>query len=431
MSIVKDQYDIKEKNTALFVACLKNSSVYEDHGKIILVDNESLNDLINKFISEKKFIEANELINTAKNIGNDNLITAEVTSKSFRLPIETYSKLLILSGENDESIVEVLKKIIIPKMCSTIGELHNIPKIQKKNLEILTAQIEDWNRKESIKRDYAFFPFIDIPHYKFNMDEIVRKYLQKILHTASLNIDVDPKIVDMFIDLHSIDHPNFIKDMDCKFEAINEKIMCTLYAGFDADMGWTTEITFNDSAKETFGEKPTSMVSEKIIKDICDAGSVNLGIYELLYENGNILINGVDPQDENLMQKMAYEKLADEYPRFHHHDNSFERYCDISLLPSDFDEDNYSQRLQEAIANNDYESSSEIGEFLETHQILTMLSIQVCEVFKHILKETKVVSITIPKTLLNLFDLTRGEKSAKNFIREDVDNYWVNHKIEE
>ena len=127
MSLIKDQYDIKEKKTALFAACLKNSSLYQENDKIILVENENLNSHINHLILEKKFIEANELIKTAKSISTDDIISAEVTSKSFRLPFETYSKLLLISSKKNGTISDSVKQIIISNLYSSIIDLEKNP----------------------------------------------------------------------------------------------------------------------------------------------------------------------------------------------------------------------------------------------------------------------------------------------------------------
>lgn len=428
MSFIKDQYNIKEKNTAMFVACLKNSSTYEENNKIILVDNENLNNLINRLISEKKFIEANELISTAKNISNNDLITAEVTSKSFRLPFETYYKLLLISVNNDEMLSDSIRHIIVPNLNSTITELKNIPDIEQNKLNLLTKLLEYWIKRNSNKIEIN--TVIGLSNYIYEMDSNVRKYFQKILYSACAKFDLDPQIADMYIDLHCMNYPHFTKDLLCAFKLNNKKLTCSIQFDFsygiddDATGKDVTNDIFYNGAIEAFGKHHTEMFFDVIKASLCDIDEGSLGNYEIDFVNEKTYINGIDLLDETLLQKIVYNKLANEYPEYHNIDDTIEISHNITLLPSDFDEEIYIKRLKDSIEKNDYETASKTSEFLEIHQILSTLSLQLCDILRKIVKETKVVTITIPNALLNLFDLTRGEKSAKNFIREEVDRCW-------
>jgi len=437
MSIVKDQYDIKEKNTALFVACLKNSSVYEENDKIILVENENLNSHINHLISEKKFIEANELIKTAKCISTDDIISAEVTSKSLRLPFETYSKLLLISSKKNGTISDSVKQIIISNLYSSIIELEKNPTIEKNKVNLLATLLDNWvKRKISNKSgkdiflDFSNYFGIDLPSYIFEIDDNVRKYFLKILYSACTKLDLDPQIADMYIDLHSLNYPHFTKNLLCGIELIDENLTCSIKFDFSYgidDPATGDDVTndiFYNNAIETFGRNKTEMFFNDIIGPLCDIDEASLGVYELNLDSGKLYMSGIDSLDDILLQKMVYNKLANEYPEYHNINGNVEILHNISLLPSDFDEEIYSKRLQESVENNDYETASKTSEFLEIHQILSTLSLQICDILRKIAKETKVVTITIPNALLNLFDLTRGEKSAKNFICEEVDRYW-------
>jgi hypothetical protein len=292
--------------------------------------------------------------------------------------------------------------------------------------------LDSWAKNETTRG--SFYPGINLYSSIYNIDRDVQKYLQKILWRACLNYGINPQLSDMFVDLHSM-NSNFIKYISGHFKTVGKKNVCSLEIEFSYGLDdpatgkCVTEDIFYENAKGAFGEHDSAMFFDKILTSLCDVDEMFLGDYEIEFGQGAIYINGIDLHDEELLQKMVYKKLANEYPTYHYKEESIEVSYDISLLPLDFDEDVYSQRLQETIANNDYEAASKFSELLEIHQLLTALSLHVCNILKDIVNETKVVTITIQKPLLNLFDLKRGEKSAKNFIGDEVDRHWNNLKI--
>jgi hypothetical protein len=464
MSIIKQEYGLTEKRNAMFVAYLMDSAIYENNGKISFVDKENLNNCINKLISEKKFIESKQLIKAARDVTNYELITAEVCSKSYRVPFIAFAKLLTIPTNNEsiESISDNIKMVILPILRSTADDLNKAPNINLNKLNLINTLISDWSKKASVKRDTHYNTFFEVSFDTFEADELAKelitKYLQIILHLKCSEHGLDPSIVEKFIEAHStsmseLHYSPFIKYINFNLNPSNGKLSFTIRAdfsyGIDDKTGTTVTDDFCIEAKKIYGDEQATKFNE-ILVSICDTDDIELGEYEATLSNGELFINGTSLNDEESLKKTIYEKLAKEYHCYegagfpiigraaieHKLANKLGNKEDsikisyISLLPSDFDEILYTKELEDAISNNDYQKALEYNETLEIHEVLDKLSATICTIFKLITRESKVVTIIIPNTLLGLLDLARGARSNQQLISEAIENYWLKTKTQ-
>jgi hypothetical protein len=437
MSIIKKEYGLTEKKNAMFVACLMDSAIYESNGKISIVDGENLNDYINKLILEKKFIEANELIKSAKNVNSCDSITAEISSKSYRIPFEYIAKLLSIPIKN-ESLSDNIKRVIVPILYSSLDDLKKVPNINTNKLNLIETLINDWSKKAASSAKYlrpcsSFEIFTDNNFGQLEKD-LFKKYFQTILNFECRKYGLDSSIVEMFIEAHStskskLNNWTFIKDTDLHLDVRNGVLECNLCFSFsygiDDETGTTVTDDFYKDAEEAFGYQQASKFYEIVtsLLDIDDIDEIILGQYKITFNNGELLINGTSLNDEQSFEKMIYDKLAKKYSGMIIPEDSGE-VSYISLLPSNFDESLYTQELKDALSNHDYQEALKFSEALEIHEMIHKLSVVIYNIFKSASKQSKVATITIPNTLLSLLDLARENKYNNVFISEAIENFW-------
>jgi hypothetical protein len=441
MSIIKQEYDLTEKEKAIFLACLKDSAINENNGKISFLDKENLKDHINKLILEKKFIDVNQIIKSAKNI-NVCDSSAEISSKSFRIPIEPYSKLLLISSMNgEEPLSESIKRVIQPMLNSVIEELRKTPGINVNKLNLIEMLLNDWVNKTSTARD-IWSPHFDFTFDKFE-DNLIKRYVQIILRSESLEYGLDPSMMDMFIDM--VSKPTFIVSFSLVLKPYKGNLNISLKAdysyGIDNETGSTVLDDFYANAIKDYGSEQADKFCT-IVERLFDVEEINLGNYVLNFNDGELFINGINLNEERAFIRLVYEKLSEYSYQIYvplqtgcgHESvdeiNDLVKVFYLSLLPSDFEEDFYTQELKDALFNNNYNEALKFSEALEIHEVIDKLSAVICDTFKKLTKESKVVTIGIPNALLNLLDLAKGKESYKNFISKAIEKYWENNKFQ-
>jgi hypothetical protein len=142
---IADTYTLAQRDIANFVAYLKNSATYEDDDKIFLVNRETLNEKINQLISERKFGGSSELVNYAKNeFENTDMISTETSLQFINIPFSSYYKLAIIAERENLSLGDILRKLTIPKLRSSLEEIKQFPDVDKKKAEQLSDILKEW-----------------------------------------------------------------------------------------------------------------------------------------------------------------------------------------------------------------------------------------------------------------------------------------------
>jgi len=446
---IHESYDLKQRNIAELVAFFKNSVMYEDGRKLFIVNSETLNERINQLLAEKKFMSANGLIKSAKNgFENEDIISAEFVSKSLRLPFPVFYKFLVIAENEEMSLADVIRKLTVPRLKLSLNQIEQFPNFDKKKVEKLREILTEWEHKKNTK----YYSINDTGYYigkgrryvgdlsnmiTFDIDTLLMKYLQILVSSVLSKHKLPNAIAQVYAESYMdekrwINNGNvysefcnpFIKRFEATFKCVNTHLNIGLSSEYkdidnpDLDDFSDTEII------NTFGEEIWGKFFNLLQDYGIEFGIIELGNYDVVLDGKHILINGISPLDKASFQKTVYDKLNTECLFISSFNSQLNDSESNSLIDSDFNEDIYNNHLQQAISEGDYETASKYSETLQIHQILSELSSSICDVLNKIIRDSRVVTFTIPRTLMTLLDLTREDDSLRTFVVNELDEYW-------
>lgn len=433
---IADTYTLAQRDIANFVAYLKNSATYEDDDKIFLVNRETLNEKINQLISERKFGGSSELVNCAKNeFENTDMILAETSLQFVDIPFSLYYKLAIIAERENLSLDDILRKLTIPKLKSSLEEIKQFHDVDKKKAEQLSGILKEWeNKRNSTESVLNLISDDDQRRYgnggkysiklsneitsklTFQVDTMFVKHLELLLNTVFSKHKIPDTIASLCVkSRHFLLFPVNIIGIDGK--SLNFSFYINYLPG---NYGKFLKNLQNDILDQ-YDVEISNKVGDAVNEYPLDHFLTSFGTYVIDINTGQFLIEGVNPLNRSVFEKMVYDKLIKECSLSLCGDNKNES---ISLIESDFDENVYTRKLQSAISNDDYEAASMYGESLHIHQVLVEMVPEMCDVLNELINSTQKETFKMPDALWVMLELAIGEKSFDEFIGEELDRYW-------
>jgi hypothetical protein len=458
MMNIKREYETQEQDLAALMAFLTNSSLKHSNGKIALTADHNLKKHIDQLLKEQKFIEANELIRSAKSLHTESSIDAKIISKSYRMPFGTYYQIMSVAIKNDESMSDVFKKILTPSINLTLDELQLDSVVENDKIKSIRQLFLDWtNIKTSNRKLYATFNLWNTEHYdRTNFKKYVLDYLREIILKKCSETEIDNEyssnMTDKFI---KILNSNNLVDISVyfSFDFSGEKITCQIelaIASAIMDDEYQREeflnILYGDSTGNTNTTNPMfssyevaiegffdemqkitsddeeqyvdkyqhlydeyKNVIDDLLGDYLDVEMLlNLGTYDVEFESTSLLLDGEELGTVDTIGQIIYERLVSE----------------SELLPMSFNVSEVSESVSKALSDDDYESASKYSKELEVHAIIRGVSQSIAEMLKIKSNDSEVITLSMPKTISLIIDLAKDKKSNKVFISEICQNYF-------
>lgn len=78
------------------------------------------------------------------------------------------------------------------------------------------------------------------------------------------------------------------------------------------------------------------------------------------------------------------------------------------------------KQLHEALARNDYDAAALLNEKLAKYQIFSKVAVFYGDIISRAVEQTYVVTFTVPKFLLMLWEAAKGEKSIPEFLESNI-----------
>jgi hypothetical protein len=455
---IKRDYAAQEQDLAALMAFLTNSSLKHSNGRIVLAADHNLKEHINQLLKEQKFIEANELIRSAKSLHTESSIDAKIISKSYRMPFDTYYQIMSAAIINDESMSDVFKKILIPPINLTFDELQLDPVVEKDKINSIRQLFLDWtNIKTSNRKLYATFNLWNTEHYlRIDFKKYALEYLREIIlkkcSEAEIDNEYSSNMTEKFIKI--LNSNNLVeKSVYFSFDFSSEKTTCQIELAISSvimDDEYQREefmnILYGDSTSNSNTKNPVFSSYEDAIEGFFDEMKkitsddgeqyvdkyhqsyheyknmiddllgdyldvemlLNLGTYDVEFESTSLLLNDEELGDVDTIEKIIYERLVSE----------------SELLPMSFNVREMSESVSKALSDDDYESASKYSKELEVHAIIEGVSRSIAEMLKTKSNDSEVITLSMPKTISLIIDLAKDQKSNKVFISEICQSYF-------
>lgn len=406
MKALQTTFNPKQEKIAEFIAYLKNSVIYKDEkGNISIASKSQLNEIITQMLRKKDFVGVAEILKVAKNLTDEIPETAEIVSKSVRIPTVTYLKLINIAQGKNMSLSDTLRISFIPAMMNKLGEFKDDPGVDQKRIDTFYNLLDGWREKEitSAYKDYS-------PEYRYYKgDEIVNSFKKLIQFSICNKCKKIPKeLMEDYLDIYGDFSP--LVDIDPRVELefdpesnlfkltiyLANAIVFTQYNEFKNDhINYELNKEFDEVLDFVHGD-----YNEDV--DQLTAGFIGSKISGILrIENNKFLFDGVDIKQKNALNALICEKIANE------------KYAEFVV-------EDCIKQVHEVLARNDYNTAAQLNEELARFQVTSKIASWYGDIITSIAEESNVVTFTIPKLLLLLWESTKGDRSIHEFVEENL-----------
>ena len=407
---IKQEYDRKEKETASFIAVLTEKAVYfdEEKDKYILASKKQINELVKEAYKNQDFIRANELLESAKNtLGKDiKKELREIASKSMRLSAKHYFMLVGQAYQKDMSLADVVRY----KICDYLKENLKELEINKEKKELLKQSLELWEYKKSIKpKEFyteEFSLFVDKKYEKAYPIYTKHFFIEELKKD-----DLSKEQIDLIIRYYD---DTWINEEGLLSIEKNGKNQTELNLGMEIySQEWLKDV---DILKNEFSKKYDEIVFDKLVKkyniDTTKEGmgfelfkqiiEFNITFYPIVKINGFEFENDreytyLNDKNQKLLKKYVFDKIC----------NIKEKY--IESIKKD---------IEKSMNKNNFEEAQELSNKLAYYDSCKVITDKMLGILSNYISASKVITFTIPKSLLLWFNASGGDKKLSELIEK-------------
>lgn len=298
-------------------------------------------------------------------------------------------------------------------MKNKLNEFKDNPAVDQEKLSFMYNLLGEWLAKKSTSayKEYSpefrydsgmndsFDKFIKFSIYDMCKDDfpkdLMKEYLNENLDFISLNLppaeweQIDPVVVSVFdtqsnllelhISIQNVIHLN-------KYNEFKESIDHKLHEQFD-------EIF--DFEHSSYYDKDNDFLMPSIFTGVENISGT------LRIENNKLFFDLVDVKQKDALNALIYEKITNE-------------------KLTDFTVAECTKQAQNALSRNDYDTAAQLNERLARFQVTSKISSWYGDIIASIAEESNVVTFTIPKRLLLLWEATRGDRSIQEFVEKNL-----------
>lgn len=406
----------KQKSIAEFIAYLTSSAVYEKDNVIRLVNETELKELIAQKLEKKDFIGASELFDDAKKSLKPIQEVSEVVSKSIRLPFIAYLGLIETAHKKNMSLSDAIRVISIPAMINKLNEFKAVYTIDQEKLKVIYDLLQEWKDKKPTSAYKVYYPefnyswgdkitnsfekFVELSinercrKYEFPI-EVMKDYLNNNIDfeagwemlDSRADLEFDLQYNSFKLSVYSTYFINFHKYEDFKKsigEGLQKKIDDVLdfkHGEYDAD-----EDVFTYYVENYFPSRISTI-----------SGALHI-------EDNKLFFDEIDVEKRTVLNAFIFEKITNE------------KYTSSTI-------DEYVNKVHEALEGNDYDTAARLNEKLAIFQVVQEMSNLYSHLISSVAEESTVVTFTIPKLLLMLWEATKGNRSTQEFVEENF--LWI------
>lgn len=401
----------KHENIALYNAFLTNSYTHRDEkGDFVLFRQSEINERIAQLYEKKDFIHAAELLESVKKLPKgQNIEVSAVVSKSIRLGTINYLKIHEVARKKKMCLSDVIRTTSIPKMKKKLDECKDEPTVEQEKLGIMYDLLKSWEDKMPTSPDKEY-----LPRYNYTVTDEIEKLFSELIKYSILD---DCKEEGIPIE----DVRDFISNLCIDWE--RQEIFPEVSLSFDSysnlfklDIEWINlEVIF--SGYNAFKENIANNLHKKLDNAFEFDGNYNYYAEDtdnlfyhpyifnvsstLQIENDKLFFDGVDVIQRDALNALIYEKITKK------------KYADFAV-------EECMKQVQDALAKNDYDTAAQLNERLARFQVYSKISSWYGDIMASMANESNVVTFTIPKLLLLLWEAAKGDKSIQTFVNENL-----------
>jgi hypothetical protein len=414
-------FEQKSEKSAELIAYLTKGIVYRDDDEIRVASRSELNKLIADKYEQKDFIGASEILEATRNISTEwtPFKLAERVSKSVRLSMSTYLKVIKYASQNKLSLSDSIRKILSAPMKKQLDIIAGSSAVVNERIEPLCRSLDDWSATRKQKkiitmcsgRETELEKYMNHSSYSLHCDHCFDDRIYDLLKKRSersIYEMCEGKIPKMMIDryvpyLKVNDLPT---EDNIRFDYEKNELTLDISVGILLGFEFEDYESFKNEIISDFGvevmEKFYNIFSiEEAYGVLCANSSFDSydisGVVSIDAEN-NIYCENVEINEQNrdILEAWIYKEITGEEPE---------------------DSNTYVDQVKDAIEKEDYDMAADINEKLTMNQIDVEISSWLCDVLVNSTK-SNVVTFIIPPVLLGLLELVKGGGRVSDLVDE-------------
>lgn len=419
---VPTTFDPKFERSAELIAYLTKGIAYRDNGDIRVAGKSELNKIIAEKYEQKDFIGANEILEATRNISTEwtPFKLAERVSKSVRLSMSAYLKIIKYASQNKLSLSDSIRKILSAPMKKQLDTIAGSSAVVNERIEPLYRLLDNWStakKQEKVMtmrsgRETDLEEYRDYSSHSLDcnrcFDDRIYDLLKKPVEyqfCRECEGTIPKEMIDRYVPYLSVDDVPVVNHISFNDEK-NETTLCisaTVIFGFEFEdyKAFETEIIAD------FG-------AEAIEKFYNGRGIERGGVYGGLgahftfgYDFSGIIsvdaenkvyFENIDINEQNraISEAWIFKKITGK------------RYEDPNI---------HVDQVKDAIEQGDYDMAAKINEVLAMDQTYMEISSWFYDILFDSTK-SKVVTFIIPPVLLGLLELAKGGRRVSDLVDE-------------
>ncbi|MEA3281317.1 MAG: hypothetical protein U9Q68_01985 [Euryarchaeota archaeon] len=405
------------------IAYLTKGIAYRDNGDIRVAGKSELNRIIAEKYEQKDFIGANEILGATRNISTEwtPFKLAERVSKSIRLSMSAYLKIIKYAANDKRSLSDSIIKILSAPMKQQLDAITCSSAAMNERIEPLCRLLDNWStankkqknvitRRSGCETDLEEYR----NHLRYSLDcnrcfddriyELLKKPVEYQFHTQC-GETIPKEMIDRYVPYLSVDDVSVVNRISFNDEK-NEttlSISATVIFGFEFE----DYETFETEIIADFGaEAMEKFYNERCIGKGCaycgfgahfTFGYDFSGIISVDAENKVYIENiNIDEQNRAISEAWIFKKITGK------------DYEDPTI---------YVDQVKDAIEKGDYDLATKINEVLAMDQTHKEISSWIYDILFDSTK-SKVVTFIIPPVLIGLLELAKGGRKVSDLVDE-------------
>lgn len=398
-------YKSKHKIIAEFIAYLTNSVISKDEkGNLILINKSEMDEKITQFLEKNDFISMGELLESAKKGFTKSINEgAEFVSKSIRSPFITYLKYHEISQKENISLSDVIRMKSIPAMKTKLDEFRDMPSVDQEKLRVLYDLLENWKDKKPTspnkEYDLGYYTMTDEKEDLFNDFLDFSIYDRCKEHEFPIELMKEYLGSNSYIDWENT-HPEVILGFDSESNLFE---LSVVWIGYDYILQRYQK--FKENIDPALHTKFDEILGFSINDYYEEGDTFNYVIYgisgKLHIENNKLFFDGAQIGLRKDINAVIYGQITDD------------KYTDSEIAEN-------IKQLHEALERNDYDTAALLNEKLAKSQLYSKVAGLYGDIISSAVEQTTVITFTVPKLLLMLWEATKGERSIPEFLESNI-----------
>lgn len=203
----KKEFEIKDKDMAEFVAFINGKTIAQEGEKLILADSKDIEKQIRELLKNKKYLEANQLLESSKEtINRKKYLESLIGTRTFsyRYSLLAYIRLINQAIIEKSNVSSIVKR----DMCSTIRKYFKEHKMTSEEEKLILTTADNWE-KEFKEKEWNAYNLFDIEHdvckdqnQKFRMGSYEHACMKMIMYFMGeelKNIGLTPDEIAEFV----------------------------------------------------------------------------------------------------------------------------------------------------------------------------------------------------------------------------------------